>query len=978
MNDRSSLTAHQRREIERSGYLDLSDHGLTSLPPEICQLTSLHTLRLSGNQLTALPPEICQLTSLHTLRLSGNQLTALPPEICQLTNLHTLLLDKNQLTTLPLEICRLTSLHTLRLSGIQLTTVPPEIGQLTGLQALSLDKNQLTTLPPQIGQLTELQTLTLTENQFATVPPEICQLTRLQKLCLDKNQLTTLPPQIGQLTELQTLTLTDNQLTALPPEIADSLDAGLIIQTYSNPLVEPLPELIKQGNGAVAVYLRSLVDGIAHYEAKVVLVGEGNVGKTSLSAALCGDAFIEGRPFTHGIEIRPLALKHPSADRDITIKIWDFGGQEVYRITHQFFFSPRALYLVVWKPREGQEQNEVEGWLRRIRLRVGPDARVLIVATHCANEQYPDLDYPLLQREFPRMLAGHFEVDNQTGLGIPELRSVIAREAARLPQMGQKISSRWTSVRDEVTDFAQSKPQISFSDFVTICRRHLVSATDFSTLATLMHDLGQVIYYGADESLQDFVVLNPEWLTKAISYVLRDGLTRGSGGVLDHARLQDIWQDRPDGSGYPSRYHRYFLRLMEKFDISYRLDEQHSLVAQLVPYQRPDLPWDSHTPLPKRLRRLSLVCQLSEPAPGLMPWLTVRHHDAATGRHWRTGVFLRHPIPAYDSDALVELRTPERLAVEVRAPSPDHYFHVLTDSIVSLIRNRWPGLIYNLSVPCPTVMASGSWCSHLLPMKDLLSWREEGETRYLCASCRVWHDVSVLLTGFPAEVRPLQAEISQQLDRVENHLIRIEDKAADIAAVIRRILRVVSTEITDCPRLFTLIPNQKADSRLRQVYRHRFRLTLWCEHPESSHPWDNASYEIETSREWLTKVTPYAALVLRTLQLVVPLAGSIAVASLPVDQIEKAAAHLEVMKTLLEELPNPSRQDSTSIGPSVAIGQMSAAEGDALRTLRVLIFEHDKMRKFGGLRRVFLPSGDFLWICPLHYAQYDPGLPLVP
>ena len=55
----------------------------------------------------------------------------------------------------------------------------------------------------------------------------------------------------------------------------------------------------------------------------------------------------------------------------MTVRAWDFGGQEVYRITHQFFFSQRALYLVVWKPREGQEQNEVEGWLRRIRLRVG-------------------------------------------------------------------------------------------------------------------------------------------------------------------------------------------------------------------------------------------------------------------------------------------------------------------------------------------------------------------------------------------------------------------------------------------------------------------------------------------------------------------------------------------------------------------------------------------------------------------------------
>jgi hypothetical protein len=46
--------------------------------------------------------------------------------------------------------------------------------------------------------------------------------------------------------------------------------------------------------------------------------------------------------------------------------------------------------------------------------------------------------------------------------------------------------------------------------------------------------------------------------------------------------------------------------------------------------------------------------------------------------------------------------------------------------------------------------------------------------------------------------------------------------------------------------------------------------------------------------------------------------------------------------------------------------------------LRVLLFEHDHMRAFGGLRRVQAPSGDFLWVCADHYPDYDPGLPSIP
>jgi hypothetical protein len=51
------------------------------------------------------------------------------------------------------------------------------------------------------------------------------------------------------------------------------------------------------------------------------------------------------------------------------------------------------------------------------------------------------------------------------------------------------------------------------------------------------------------------------------------------------------------------------------------------------------------------------------------------------------------------------------------------------------------------------------------------------------------------------------------------------------------------------------------------------------------------------------------------------------------------------------------------------------AEGVALRELRVLLFEHDHFKVFGGLRRVHAPAGDFLWVCADHYRDYDPGLP---
>ncbi|MCA1707365.1 MAG: hypothetical protein LC808_30500, partial [Actinobacteria bacterium] len=45
---------------------------------------------------------------------------------------------------------------------------------------------------------------------------------------------------------------------------------------------------------------------VAQFEAKVLLVGDGNVGKTSLVASLRGTPFVADRETTHGIEIYPL------------------------------------------------------------------------------------------------------------------------------------------------------------------------------------------------------------------------------------------------------------------------------------------------------------------------------------------------------------------------------------------------------------------------------------------------------------------------------------------------------------------------------------------------------------------------------------------------------------------------------------------------------------------------------------------------
>jgi internalin A len=90
-------------------------------------------------------------------------------------------------------------------------------------------------------------------------------------------------------------------------------------------------------------------------------------------------------------------------------------------------------------------------------------------------------------------------------------------------------------------------------------------------------------------------------------------------------------------------------------------------VGQLVPFERPWLPWLDR---PIQSRQLGLFCDLSDEPPGLIAWLTVRNHRFATGHNWRRGLFLELGW----HQALIEVSSPKQLYLKVRGTSPDHFF----------------------------------------------------------------------------------------------------------------------------------------------------------------------------------------------------------------------------------------------------------------------------------------------------------------
>ena len=113
--------------------------------------------------------------------------------------------------------------------------------------------------------------------------------------------------------------------------------------------------------------------------------------------------------------------------------------------------------------------------------------------------------------------------------------------------------------------------------------------------------------------------------------------------------------------------------------------------------------------------------------------------------------------------------------------------------------------------------------------------------------------------------------------------------------------------------------------------------------------------------------------VARTVQMLTPIGKGVD-ALIQEGEAGDLSKSLELMKSLSDVGVVAGADDERSM----SVAQLTKTEGAGLRAFRQLLLDLDAGRTFAGLRRVLAPTGDFLWVCPEHVTNYDPGLPALP
>jgi internalin A len=446
-------------------------------------------------------------------------------------------------------------------------------------------------------------------------------------------------------------------------------------------------------------------------EAKLILVGRGAVGKTSIVNRLIHRKF-KGVKKTEGIKITEWPLTVGEKRDNVRLNVWDFGGQEIMHATHQFFLTERSLYLLVLSGREGVEDADAEYWLKLIQS-FGGDSPVVLVLNKIKEQPF-DVNRNALQRKYS-FIREFVKTDCEDTTGIEELRRVVERETDNLEHLRDAFPASWFSIKDKLA--GMKKNYLSFEEYRKECGK--LGEKDpqaQESLAFHLHNLGIALNYKDDTRLKETHVLNPHWVTSGIYKILNANRLEKQKGEIS---LKDL-PSMLDAKEYPKAMHGFLLDLMKKFELCFNLEGKEGvyLIPELLDKQQP-LDANEFDPAG------CLNFQYHYPVlpEGLLPRFVVRTHVLSDDTpRWRTGVILK----LEENLALVRADAQERrVLINIKGPVAGRR------RLLSVVRanfDRIHGSIKNLKpveiVPLPEQPNA------YVPYVELLAWEESAKEEF--------------------------------------------------------------------------------------------------------------------------------------------------------------------------------------------------------------------------------------------------------
>jgi GTPase SAR1 family protein len=644
-------------------------------------------------------------------------------------------------------IGHLGQLSSLNFFGVKLGLLPTGVRRLTGLNSLSVAITELTELPSWISELKGLTSLNCYLNQLDRLPESIVGLSNLSNIDISNNFFAQLPKVLLKMPSLRSIRLRADHdhaklIRDIPKEILEShLDR---LDLEHQPIEVPPPEVAAKGVQAIKNYWRQQQEVGVDYlcEAKLLIVGEAGAGKTSLAKKIQDSAY-QLRPTeasTEGIEITRWNFKaairvrqdgrEDLIKRNFQVNTWDFGGQEVYHATHQFFLTHRSLYALVVDDRK--EDTDFNYWLNIVELL--SDASPLLIVQNEKQDRRRDIDIGTLRARFSNLM-GAYRVNLATNRGLDEVKEVIRQQLQHLPHIGVALPRTWKDVREALE--RDPRNYIGIEEYLAMCQdQGFTRIEDKLQLSGYLHDLGICLHFQDDPVLKHTLILKPRWGTDAAYRVLDNPLVIGSRGRFNSEDLARIWPEQEYAS-----MRQELLRLMMRFQLCYELPRGLAYIApQLLSPSQPAYDWQHNG-------NLAVRYEYDFMPKGLITLLIVslNHLIASEGLVWKAGVILCRDGTRAE---VIEDYAKRRILVRVAGPDTRGLLAIIDDQL-DRIHRSFPRLRCERFLPCNCHVCSTRDDPFVYPFSELKDFALTGDAIQCRASRKLVDAATLIRDVFP-------------------------------------------------------------------------------------------------------------------------------------------------------------------------------------------------------------------------------------
>jgi small GTP-binding protein len=538
---------------------------------------------------------------------------------------------------------------------------------------------------------------------------------------------------MAKLNNLTHLDLGFNQLTSVPLEIT-KLDSLSYFELKENKLPIP-PETLANPTDVKAIFaaIAGLKSGEPLNEAKMLVVGDGKVGKSSVVERLFNRPFNPQKETTLGIEIndemKVVQSEVKGKGKPVNLNIWDFGGQEIQHSTHQFFLTTRSLYLLVVDARKGDQISNIEYWLKLIES-FGGDSPIIIVINQIdqlKGQRALNLDRNALKAKYN--IKKFIETSCATGKGIPALKAAIARQVKQLKHVHDIWPREWLAIKRRLKEMKDD--YIPVEKYLEICGEENLNDEDIRrSLLGLLHDLGVVIRFPGDMQ-----VLNPRWVTQGVYGLLTSKQLVKTQGQFDLNEVGEILTVLPNArTRYPSHTHRRLIDVMRHFELCFEFTDRrgHYLIPRHLHDNEPDIKWDDTSALKFQYHYETL------PDSVISRFIVRMSQYITTEDYWKNGVFL------HDGENRAKIKADlvdRKIFISIIGKEQTRR------AFLAVIRSAFAEINSNFKIEIKQMIPVPGYPQVLVSYQDLLAYEEMNEPQIIVPELRKKFSVRELLDG---------------------------------------------------------------------------------------------------------------------------------------------------------------------------------------------------------------------------------------